>query len=121
MIDEEKTGVHEDAVSGKRITKDGHIVAQTKESVFQQKGFRPGMKALRDMKMHWTMNEFAALDAQFEYKIKAQKEHEFKIVSIDTNSIASFQQYVRNFDFQVTRLFVCVQFVMYWMCDFFAR
>ena len=59
--------------AGKKIAADGSIVNKTHLEASRVKGFRPGMMSLRSMKMHWTLTDFVELDAQFEYKIKAQK------------------------------------------------
>lgn len=104
MVDETKTGIHEAAVGGKKITKEGNIVATDIETVFQKQGFRPGMQPLSSMKRQWTLAEYLSLDSQFEYEIKAEKDFFFKIVSIDKEAINSFQLYVRNFDFRVMRI-----------------
>jgi hypothetical protein len=103
-IDETKMGVHEASSGKKLITKDGSIVAQDIQSTLKSTGFRPGMLPLRSMKMHWTLNEFIALDEQFVYKIKAPEKGICQLVSVDTGSIKDFQSYLRNFDFQVMRV-----------------
>ncbi len=103
-VDAEKTGIHEASATGKKITKEGNIVAQDIESVFNSKGFRPGMQPLSSMKKHWTLGEYVALDEQFEYNLKAEKEFHFEIVSVDKSAINSFQMYVRNFDFRIMRV-----------------
>lgn len=103
-VDETQIGVHENAVRTSRvITKDGNIVAQEYAATAADKGFRPGMMPLRSMKMHWTLNEFAALDSQFEYKIKRQEEAVCKKVSLDAASMNDFQQYMWNFDYRKIR------------------
>jgi hypothetical protein len=72
MVDAEKTGVHEAAsIGARKITKDGNIISQDFESIAKREGFRPGMMPLRNMKLQWRLDEFIALDAQFEYKIKS--------------------------------------------------
>lgn len=102
-IDEDKIGVHEASSGKKQITKDGQIVQQDISSTLKNSGFRPGMLPLRSMKMQWTLNEFIALDEQFEFKIKAQDKSNCGKCSIDSASIQDFQNYMRNFDFQVMR------------------
>ena len=103
-IDETKMGIHESSSGKKQITKEGHIVAQDIQKSLNQSGFRPGMLPLRSMKMHWTLNEFVALDEQFVYKVKAPEKGICEIVSVDTSSINDFQSYLRNYDFQIMRL-----------------
>lgn len=102
-IDVDKIGVHEASNGKKQITKDGHIVSQDISYALKSTGFRPGMLPLRSMKMQWTLNEFIALDEQFEFKIKAQEKSICKLCSINSSSIQDFQNYMRNFDFRVMR------------------
>ena len=105
-VDETQIGVHEKASRTSRvITKDGNIVAQEYHATAATAGFRPGMLPLRSMKMHWTLNEFNALDSQFEYKIKRQEESICKKVSLDAASLGDFQQYMWNFDYRKMRWF----------------
>lgn len=102
-IDEQKTGVHEDSQTGKFVTKDGNIVAVGHANVANKTGFRPGTKALRDMKMHWTLQEFESLDSQFTFRLKKAEDPVCKIVSLDQDAMNDFQAYVRNFDFRRIR------------------
>ena len=106
MVDEEKTGVHEAAQAGtRRITKDGNIVAQDFSAVANRDGFRPGMMPLRNMKMQWRLDEFVALDAQFEYKMKVQADPLCSAVKVDTGCMKEFQSYVSStLDFQQIRV-----------------
>ncbi|KUF96357.1 Dihydrolipoyllysine-residue succinyltransferase [Phytophthora nicotianae] len=62
-----------------------------------------GMKSLRDMKMYWTLGEFMRMDAQFEFKISAQKEPHVAKVHLDGASCNDFQAYLRQFAFQQSR------------------
>ena len=105
MVDEEKTTtcVQETKIS-RTITKDGNIIAREHSAAAEKNGFRPGMMALRDMKMQWTLNEFISLDEQFVYRMKAPGEAFCKQVSLDTKSLDSFQQYMWNFDFRKIRV-----------------
>ena len=57
------------------------------------RGFRKGMMALRDIKKAWTLNEFMALDSQFEFKLQRQPESVCQQVSLDIPSTAQFQAY----------------------------
>lgn len=102
-VDEEKVGAHEQSTGKKKITKDGKIVIQDTESELQRVGFRPGMMALRDIKMKWTLAEFVSLDEQFTYKIKHQDKSICKKVSTDASAIDTFQNYVRSLDFRSIR------------------
>ena len=44
-------------------------------------------------------NDFIELDSQYEFKIKRQEETTCKGVSLDTESVADFQSYMRRFNF----------------------
>ena len=63
------------------------------------RGFRPGMLPLRDMKMAWTLNEFVALDSQFTFKIQRQEQAICKQVSLDAPSVHDFQSHLQRFQF----------------------
>jgi nuclear protein localization family protein 4 len=107
MVDESKVGAHEKTTRQKTIRKDGTIVNQDISTVFNSSGFRPGMLPLRNMKMHWTLNEFISLDEQFQYKIKSPDTGMCKLVSVDKASVENFQNYMRHFDFRVMRYDAC--------------
>jgi nuclear protein localization family protein 4 len=83
----------------KTIGKDGSIQMVHAVTADEKKGFRKGMMPLRDMKMSWTLNDFIELDSQYEFKIKRQDEPTCKGVSLDTQSVADFQLYLRRFNF----------------------
>ncbi|ACI65885.1 predicted protein [Phaeodactylum tricornutum CCAP 1055/1] len=87
------------------IDKDGGIkLVPTKDVPTQQdRGFRKGMLPLRDMKMSWTLNDFIALDSQFEFKIQRQEKATTSKVSLDVPSISNFQTYLQRFQFQRKR------------------
>jgi len=105
MVDEEKTvNVGEHTKISRTITKDGNIVATEYTAIAEKTGFRPGMMALRDMKMQWTLNEFMSLDEQFVYRMKAPDEAICKQVSLDGKSLVNFQNYMWNFDFRKIRV-----------------
>ena len=40
---------------------------------YDPKGFRPGMRSLRSIKMHWNCGDFMHMDSQYEFNIKSQK------------------------------------------------
>jgi hypothetical protein len=103
QVDEEISGIHESSQTGRFITKDGNIVAQSYDESANKVGFRPGMMALRDIKKQWTLREFESLDSQFVYKIKKAESPVCKIVSLDQSSLDNFQLYMRNFNFQRVR------------------
>jgi len=69
----------------------------------QDRGFRKGMLPLRDMKMQWTLNDFIALDSQFEFKMQRQEAAVCKQVSLDVPSINGFQSYMQTFQFRRKR------------------
>lgn len=52
------------AEAGKKIAADGTIVNKSHDEVANAQGFRPGMRSLRSMKMHWTLTDFVELDSQ---------------------------------------------------------
>lgn len=52
------------AEAGKKIAADGTIVNKSHDEVASAQGFRPGMRSLRSMKMHWTLTDFVELDSQ---------------------------------------------------------
>mmetsp|Transcript_12430 Transcript_12430/g.20610 ORF Transcript_12430/g.20610 Transcript_12430/m.20610 type:complete len:444 (+) Transcript_12430:118-1449(+) len=85
------------------IGKDGNIEMVHAEGADEKRGFRKGMKPLRDMKMSWTLNDFMALDSQYEFKIQRQVEVFSKGVSLDTESAGDFQSYLRRFNFSRQR------------------
>lgn len=88
------------------IDKDGTIKLVPNNDVSapgEDKGFRKGMLPLRDMKMHWTLTDFVAMDSQYEFKITRQESSICKQVSLDVPSIADFQSYVQRFAFQRKR------------------
>jgi len=105
MVDESKTTVHELASSSsKRITKDGSIIQQEYSHLSSKNGFRPGMMSLRSMKMAWTLNEFVALDQQFEFKIKRQTEPSICTkATINKSVIEDFQGYMLHYDYRKIR------------------
>ncbi|ETV74084.1 hypothetical protein H257_11390 [Aphanomyces astaci] len=87
----------------RKINADGTLTHATYDTRLGKTGFRPGMKALRDMKMHWTLGEFMEMDSEFEFKIKAQKTAHCNAVRLDAASCNGFQSYLRNFAFQQCR------------------
>jgi nuclear protein localization family protein 4 len=54
--------------------------------------------------MAWTLNEFVAMDSQFEFKLKRQEEAVCKGVSLDIPSISNFQAHLQRFQFQRKRI-----------------
>ncbi|CAH0476754.1 unnamed protein product [Peronospora belbahrii] len=88
---------------GTKINSDGTITHVSYDDRADKQSFRPGLKSLRDMKMHWTLDEFMRMDAQFEFKISAQKEPHVAKVHLDSASCNDFQAYLRQFAFQQSR------------------
>lgn len=88
----------------KVISADGSLKDVSFESEAAKKGFRPGLKSLRDMKMHWTIGEFMRMDAEFEFKIQRQKQAHCAQVSLDSAAAQDFQLYLRQFAFQQSRV-----------------
>lgn len=84
------------------IDKDGSIKLVPSNEVRDAKedrGFRRGMMPLRDIKMAWTLNEFVAMNSQFEFKVQRQESAICKQVSLDSGSVGDFQSYLRRFQF----------------------
>jgi len=100
---ESGTGVPQDISNMKRIIdKDGQIKLVPSNEIrssTDDRGFRRGMMPLRDIKMAWTLNEFVAMDSQFEFKIKRQEQAVCSQVSLDSLSIQNFQSYLQRFQF----------------------
>lgn len=96
-------------VTMKRIIQNGKVqlVPSSELPTEQDRGFRKGMMALRDMKMQWTLNDFVALDSQYEFKIKRQEQANCQQVSLNTPSITDFQAYLQQFSFQQKRFGYC--------------
>ncbi|KAI9920708.1 hypothetical protein PsorP6_000049 [Peronosclerospora sorghi] len=88
---------------GTKINADGTLTRVTYHDRAGKQAFRPGMKSLRDIKMYWTLDEFMRMDAQFEFKITAQKKPHVAKVYIDSASCNDFQAYLRQFAFQQSR------------------
>lgn len=95
------------------IDKDGRILlvpnsseaaaSSSSRSGGPDRGFRKGLLPLRDMKMSWTLNDFIALDSQYEFKIQRQESAVCKQVSLEVNAIQEFQAYLAKFQFQRKR------------------
>lgn len=103
-LDQDRLTVHEESQIAKKITADGKIETQTFEDRSRKVGFRPGMLALRSMKMQWTLTDFQLLDDQFTYKVKRQEEAVCKGVSLDSATCGGFQAYLHQFAFQQSRM-----------------
>lgn len=105
---EQEVEIQQPATSNMRrvIDKDGTIklVHSDAPASSDDKGFRKGMLPLRDMKMHWTLNEFVALDDQYTFKMTRQPEAFSKGVTLDSPSVGDFQTYLRRFDFSRHRM-----------------
>jgi len=57
------------------------------------------------MKMQWTLNDFMAMDEQFVFRITSKgNEPVCNQVSMDTNSMKDFENYMRQLDFQRLRV-----------------
>ena len=84
------------------IDKDGRIklVPSNEVSSEKERGFRKGMMPLRDMKMQWTLNDFIALDSQFEFKIQRQENAICKQVSVEVPALTEFQGYLQTLQFK---------------------
>jgi hypothetical protein len=89
------------------IGKDGSIRLVHAEgcSVGAERGFRKGMLPLRDMKMAWTLAEFAAMDEKYNFKIKRQDASFVGSggLHLESSAVNDFQSYMRRFQFQQQR------------------
>ncbi|CAH0487918.1 unnamed protein product [Peronospora farinosa] len=103
FLDYDGDSVSTGGVIGTKIKSDGTLTHVAYNDRADKQSFRPGMKSLRDMKMHWTLGEFMRMDAQFEFKISAQKEPHVAKVHLDGASCNDFQAYLRQFAFQQSR------------------
>lgn len=65
----------------------------------KERGFRPGMLPLRDIKKAWTMNDFIAMDEKYTFKIKRQ-DVSWTSVSLDSSSCQDFYRYLSLFEFK---------------------
>ena len=90
-------------VTKRIIDKDGSIKLIHAEgtSSTDEKGFRKGQLALRDMKMAWTLAEFTAMDDQYNFKIKRQESSFVGSggVRLESGAVDDFQSYLRRFSF----------------------
>lgn len=87
----------------RKVNADGSITHVEHHVLNGKKSFRPGLKALRDIKMHWTIGEFMRMDEEFEFKLKPQEKAHVAQVSLDKASCDNFQSYLRQFAFQQSR------------------
>ena len=89
------------------IGKDGSIRLVHAEgcSVGADRGFRKGMLPLRDMKMAWTLAEFAAMDDKYNFTIKRQDASFVGAggLHLESSAVNDFQSYMRRFQFQQQR------------------
>jgi len=60
----------------KKIGADGSIIAVEYEVAQKDKGFRPGMPQLRDIKKAWTLTDFLEMDEQFVFRFDKPKDGE---------------------------------------------
>lgn len=88
------------------VDKDGSIKLVAAAGADDGRGFRKGMLALRDMKMHWTLNEFMEMDDQFTFKIKRQKESWIDAkggLSVERSAATDFQRLLSTSRFRRRR------------------
>jgi len=88
----------------KKITKEGNIVNQSIEDVYQKEGFRPGLQSLKTIKNHWTLTDFKLLDAKFEFAVKSQKEPSCTKVNMNQDMCNEFQTFMQRAGFQSYRI-----------------
>jgi len=82
------------------------IIQGETSSQSSKNAFRKGMLPLRDMKKSWTLSEFMDMDSQFTFKVAAQTDKWIGSggVCFDNESANNFQQYLRLFAFQRSRI-----------------
>lgn len=89
------------------IDKDGSIklIHASGPAASEEKGFRKGQLALRDMKMAWTLAEFTAMDDAYNFKIKRQDKSFVGEggVKLESTAVNDFQSYLRRFSFMQQR------------------
>jgi len=105
-VDENQTSKTSTAIR-KVIKPDGSIqiehIDPSLTNKGQDRGFRPGMMALRDMKMSWTLNDFIEMDEKYVFKIKRQDKGSWSSVSLDSSSCQDFYRYLSLFEFKQHR------------------
>jgi hypothetical protein len=79
-----------------KVNKDGSIETLSYTEAVASKAWRPGMMPLRDMKKHWTLQEFTAMDSTFNFTIKGGGKAHCKGVSLDMGECNGFQSYLRE-------------------------
>ena len=84
--------------SGRKIV-NGHVVAATYDDRSKHEGFRPGLMALRSMKMHWTLRDFNDLDSKYTFTVKGKQDVSCVGVSVMTNACDGFQKYAQSMAF----------------------
>ena len=86
-----------------KVNKDGSITDLTFMEKVKDRAWRPGMLPLRDMKKHWTLQEFTEMDSEFRFNIKAGGKSNCQSVTLDADQCNDFQRYVREGEFQYGR------------------
>ena len=90
----------EDLAAGgtkKTVQKDGTIVQAEGGG---DAGFRPGMRPLRSIKMHWNLSDFCHMDDQYNFYIKKgeRKLGPCSSLALDNELCNDFQNYMRRCD-----------------------
>jgi len=67
------------------------------------KGVRPGLQALRDTKLQWTLTDMVELEDNYTYKIKGAKKDLCAKASLDMSACQSFQQYIAKSSYKTCR------------------
>lgn len=84
--------------TGKRIDLHGNLVASARGQTGGSE-FRPGLLALRDQKLHWTLTEMTELDDHYTFVIKGKEPNFCSQVSLDSDSAQDFQRYCQESGF----------------------
>mmetsp|Transcript_32264 Transcript_32264/g.39687 ORF Transcript_32264/g.39687 Transcript_32264/m.39687 type:complete len:232 (+) Transcript_32264:334-1029(+) len=67
------------------------------------KGIRPGLHALRDKKLHWTLTDMTELEDKYTYKITSDQTERCAKASLDVSACQSFQQYIGQMNYNTCR------------------
>lgn len=81
--------------TGRKIV-DGKIVEMSYDDRTKTEGFRPGLMALRSMKMHWTLTDFSELDAKYTFNMKGDHPVNCRGVSLYSSACQIYQRYVKS-------------------------
>ena len=90
----------------RRVIDENGTIKLISNDIDNDKGFRKGMLALKDIKKHWTLDEFMRMDDQYNFKIQRQKESWIESnggLSVEQSAAIDFQNCMNLFQFQRSR------------------